>query len=79
MTALMLGLVTASVMSSFDAVEAAVKQTAVEVLTLDRVLAPQDSDTSEIRTTLKETIGNRIERVWPQIPSLVAVLLGRQQ
>ena len=39
MTALVLGLVTASAKSSFDAVDTAVKQTAIEILALDRVLA----------------------------------------
>ena len=74
MTALVLGLVTASAKSSFDAVDAAVKQTAIETLTLDRVLARYGSDASEIRNTLKETVGNRIELIWPQNPSQVAVL-----
>jgi hypothetical protein len=39
MTALVLGVVTASAKSSFETVDSAVKQTAVEVLSLDRVLA----------------------------------------
>ena len=39
MTALVLGLVTASAKNSFDAVDTAVKQTAIQLLALDRVLA----------------------------------------
>ena len=74
MTALVLGLVTASAKSSFDSVDAAVKQTAIEILSLDRVLARYGSDASEIRSTLKETVGTRIERIWPENPSAVAVL-----
>lgn len=66
MTALVLGLVTASAKSSFDAVDAAVKQTAIEILTLDRVLARYGPDASEVRKTLKETVGNRIDRIWPK-------------
>lgn len=66
MTALVLGLVTASSKSSFDAVDTAVKQTAMQVLTLDRVLARYGSETKEIRTGLRHIIGIRIEKIWPQ-------------
>lgn len=66
MTALVLGLVTASAKSSFDAVDTAVKQTAIEILTLDRVLARYGPDASEIRKGLKQAIGSRIEMIWTQ-------------
>jgi len=66
MTALVLGLVTASAKSSFDAVDTAVKQTAIQVLTLDRVLARYGSETDEIRKGLKHAIGARIDMIWPQ-------------
>lgn len=66
MTALVLGLVTASAKSSFDAVDTAVKQTAIEILTLDRVLARYGSDASEVRKALKQVIGARIDMIWPQ-------------
>src|SRR5207253_1675985 len=49
MTALVLGLVTASAKSSFDAVDTGVKQTATQVLALDRVLARYGSETGKIR------------------------------
>jgi hypothetical protein len=65
MTALVLGLVTASAKSSFDAVDTAVKQTATQVLALDRVLARYGSDTGEIRKGLKRTVGARIDMIWP--------------
>lgn len=74
MTALVLGLITASSKSSFDAVDTAVKQTAVEILTLDRVLARYGSETSEIRKGLQHAIGNRIEMIWPQDSSRHASL-----
>ena len=45
MTALVLGLVTASAKSSYDAVDSAVKKTAVDVLAFDRVLARYGSET----------------------------------
>lgn len=66
MTALVLGLVTASAKSSFDDVNTAVKQTASEILALDRVLARYGSDTGEIRKGLQHAVGARIDMIWPQ-------------
>lgn len=66
MTALVLGLVTASAKSSFDAMDTAVKQTAIEILVLDRVLARYGSETAEIRKLLQHAIGARIDMIWPQ-------------
>jgi hypothetical protein len=66
MTALVLGLVTASAKSSFDAVDTGVKQTATQVLALDRVLARYGSETGEIRKGLQRTVGARIDTIWPQ-------------
>jgi hypothetical protein len=66
MTALVLGLVTASAKSSFDAVDTAVKQTAINILALDRLLARYGSETAEIRKALQHAIGARIDMLWPQ-------------
>ena len=66
MTALVLGLVTASAKASFDAMDTAMKQTAIDVLTLDRALARYGPETGEIRTGLKHTIGERMEMIWQQ-------------
>ena len=66
MTALVLGLVTASAKSSFDDVNTAVKQFAIQIITLDRVLARYGSDTGEIRKNLQRTVGARIDMIWPQ-------------
>lgn len=66
MTAVVLGLVTASAKSSFDAVDTGVKQTATQVLALDRVLARYGSETGEIRKGLQRTVGARIDTIWPQ-------------
>ena len=74
MTALVLGLVTASAKSSFDAVDTAVKQSAAQLLALDRVLARYGPETGEIRKGLKQAIGARIDMVWPQGPSKPADL-----
>jgi hypothetical protein len=66
MTALVLGLITASAKSSFDAVDTGVKQTATQILTLDRVLARYWSEAGEIRKGLKHMVGARIDMIWPQ-------------
>ena len=56
MTALILGLVTASAKSSFDDVTAAVKHAAVDVLALDRTLARYGPETAEVRAALKHIL-----------------------
>ena len=74
MTALVLGLVTASAKNAYDAADSAVKKTAIDVLTLDRLLARYGSETGEIRKGLQRTIGARIDMLWPQGPSKPANL-----
>lgn len=74
MTALVLGLVTASAKSSFDVLDAAVKQSATEALALDRVLARYGDETREIRSGLKAGLGHRIEMTWPEDASRPARL-----
>ena len=66
MTALVLGLVTASAKSSFDNVNTAVKAFATQILALDRTLARYGSETGGIRKDLQRMIGTRIDMVWPQ-------------
>jgi hypothetical protein len=66
MTALVLGLVTASAKSSFDDVNTAVKQFAAQLLSLDRTLARYGPETGEIRKGLKRAVGARIDMIWPQ-------------
>lgn len=66
MTALVLGLVTASAKSSFDTMSTAVRTTAVDILTLDRFLARYGSETGEIRVTLQDVIANRVDMIWPE-------------
>ena len=69
MTALVLGLVTASAKGSFDAVDTAVKNTAADILTLDRLLARYGPETGEIRGALRHAVASRIEMIWPQSSS----------
>lgn len=65
MTALVLGLVTASAKSTFDSLSAAVKTSAVEVLALDRTLARFGPETAEIRADLKRAVALRVALTWP--------------
>jgi len=69
MTALVLGLITASAKSSFDAVDADVKQMAVDILTIDRLLARYGPETDGIRAALKEAIGRRTDLLWGTGPN----------
>ncbi len=74
MTALVLGLVLASAKSSYDTVDSAVKTTAVEVLTLDRLLARYGPETGEIRKNLQHGLAARIDMIWSQDSSKPARL-----
>lgn len=65
MTALVLGLVTASAKSSFDALDTTVKHTAADILTLDRVLARYGPETRPIREAVKLAVGSKIDLIWP--------------
>jgi hypothetical protein len=65
MTALILGLVTASAKSSFDALDAAVKRVVADVLTLDRVLARYGPDAQPLRDELQGFVESRMNTLWP--------------
>jgi len=65
MTALVLGLITASAKSTFDSVDTSVRHTAMDILTLDRVLARYGPETGPIRAAFQQAIANRIALVWP--------------
>ena len=66
MTALVLSLVTASAMSSFNALDTEVKHAAADILSLDRVLAQYGPETSKIRGEFKRALKNRIDVIWPR-------------
>jgi hypothetical protein len=74
MTALVLGLVTASTKTSFEGVNTLVKHTASDVLSLDRVLARYGSETAATREALKLAVAQRIHMIWPQGDSRVVKL-----
>jgi hypothetical protein len=64
MTALVLGLVTASAKSSFDTHDQAVKLVAIDILTLDRILARYGPETKEIRSSFRRIVAARHEAIW---------------
>lgn len=64
MTALLLGLVTAAARSTFDAQDAAIRNSAAAVLTLDRDLARYGPETKPTRDLIKEAIAYRLETIW---------------
>lgn len=68
MSALVLGLVTASAKSSYDTVDTAVRATAVDILTLDRLLARYGPETKAMRGTLKMLVAQRVDAIWPGQP-----------
>ena len=74
MTALILGLVTASAKSSFDEVTFAVETSARDILTLDRLFARYGPETSELRADLKDAVARRVAMIWPQGSSRPAQL-----
>jgi hypothetical protein len=74
LTALVLGLVTASAKSSFDDLNRAIKNVAADVIATDRVLARYGSETKDIRATLTRVIAHRIEMTWSKGPSQAAKL-----
>ena len=65
MTALVLGLVTASAKSSFDTHDQAVKNAAIDILTLDRILARYGPETKEIRSSFRQIVAARHDAIWP--------------
>ncbi len=66
LTALVLGLVTASAKSAFDAEDAAIKSTSATVLSLDRMLADYGTQTNDIRDHLQRALAERLAATWPE-------------
>jgi hypothetical protein len=65
MTALLLGLVTAAAKGSFDSTDAALRNAAASMLTLDRLLARYGPETRPARELLRQTVADRMEEIWP--------------
>ena len=74
MTALLLGLVTASAKSTFDTQDAAIRNSAANILTLDRHLARYGPETAPTRELIRRALAYRIETIWPTTGSQSAAL-----
>lgn len=70
LTALVLGLVIASAKNAFDQIDASVRHTSADILTLDRVLAGYGPETKELREQIRSTVDSQLARIWDEgIPS----------
>jgi hypothetical protein len=65
-TALVLGLLTASAKSSFDAQRSGLAQLAANLVLLDRILAHYGSETQLIRVLLRNAVAHMVARTWPK-------------
>jgi hypothetical protein len=65
-TALVLGLLTASAKSSFDTQRNGLAQLAGNVGLLDRILAHYGPDANQVREQLRNSVADLIHRTWPQ-------------
>jgi uncharacterized membrane protein (DUF485 family) len=63
MTALLLGIVTASARSTFDSQDAAVRNSAAALLTLDRLLARYGPETKRTRDLIRSAVAFRLKTV----------------
>jgi len=72
MTALVLGLITASTKSAFDDVDATVTKAASELLALDRLLARYGTEASAIRQEFQRLTRARVDAIWHQDSSSFA-------
>ena len=65
MAALVLGLVIASAHGAYDEEAAAVRESAADVLLLDRALAEYGPEAQRVRELLRHTVEHRLARSWP--------------
>jgi hypothetical protein len=65
MTALLLGLVTATAKSSFDTQAVAVRNAGTDIILLDRNLARYGPETQPTRELVRRSLAARIEATWP--------------
>src|SRR5881397_2175803 len=65
MAALVLGLLVASTKGAYDTQKGEVTRMAAKIVFLDRVLANYGSETAETRDLLRRSVGNAINRMWP--------------
>jgi hypothetical protein len=65
MTALLLGLVTASARTTYDVQDTAIKTSAINILTLDRHLARLGEQARPTRLSLRAAVEYRLATTWP--------------
>jgi hypothetical protein len=65
MTALILGLLTASAKSSFDAQRAGLAQLTGNVIMVDRALAHYGPEAKDVREMLRASVADMLRRTWP--------------
>jgi hypothetical protein len=65
MTALLLGMVTATARIAYDSQDVAIKTAAVNILTLDRHLARYGESTKPTRDLLRRSVEYRLATTWP--------------
>jgi hypothetical protein len=66
MAALVLGLLLASVKSSYDAQKSQFAQMSVKIAVLDRALAHYGPDAKECRETLRVIVARMLAQIWPE-------------
>lgn len=72
MTALLLGLVTASAKSAFDSQATVVRHNAADILALDRLLARYGPETKDIRELIRRAVAYKLAVTWPEDSSAAA-------
>src|SRR5262249_44170525 len=78
LAALVLGLLVSSTKNSFDSKETEFKDTAAQIVLLDRTLAAYGPETKEARDLLRQVVVTRLKQVWPEagadtvVPSAIA-------
>lgn len=71
LSALVLGLLISSAMSTFNTVEAEITQGSARIILLDRVLADYGPETKDARAQLRRSVASGIEDVWPEAKTTV--------
>jgi len=66
MTALLLGLVTASAKSAFDSQATVIRQNAADILALDRILARYGPETKDLRALIRGAVAHKLAVTWPE-------------
>lgn len=66
MAALVLGLLTASAKTAFDAQNSELQQSAAQIIVLDRALAQYGPETHDVRAMLRQAVELRVALTWPE-------------